>query len=152
MSHFERLASVVALALVAAACGSSPTAPGEDSVSVLSAPENGGGVSYSGANRGTPPLVCGIESIHLSAAPSINRQAKEVKAGFTGDARYCPGPTWSAFPASKMSVSKNDPTTVVVYDNPANKLGWVDVTATVLVGTSRMGQTLRIQFPRLANQ
>jgi hypothetical protein len=145
--RFGHAAAVLTVFTVA--CGSSPTAPSA-STSPIAHEETGLTGTSSAATQapGAPRGVCAIEAIELRTAPSTYRNAQSVAAIFKGDPTYCSALTWSTVPAARLVESGKNGSVVTLFDDPANRRGVVDVTATVLVETSRLSETIRVSFPR----
>jgi hypothetical protein len=143
------LVSVTALAAsLALACAPSPTAP---SASTDASPaETAVLAEASAASRSLAvrPGVCGVEAVLLEIRPSVVRRSQTVVATFKGDASGCPALAWSVVPATRLNVMVKDPQTAVVFDNPEIKTGRLEVTAKMLVGTSRLSSTIAVAFPR----
>jgi len=138
--------------LTIAACGSSPTAPDLTAAStpVLTPDTTGSASTAAFQPRGRGQVSCAIDAILVSVVPPSggpnDRVAHTLEATYKGDPTGCPDPVWSVFPLAQMVVDPKQPERVTVYDNPENKLGLVDVTATI--GSLRLSGTERVQFPR----
>lgn len=141
--------AVAVLAVFTVACGSSPTAPSLTTSTAAAQPAGQAGASsLSAAALRLESGPCGIQAIGLEVVPSIYRNAQAVEAVYKGDTTFCSVPVWSASPATRLVSHWRNPNVVSVFDDPANKKGVVDVTATVQVGKASFSQTLRITFER----